>query len=344
MFTNQTTSSLADLIDKLNTFLGTTVGTWTTHHVPASGEFAARKVSGGIDIGFASQWDTSSPLFLGIYHFHGAAYNAGNSPWDQNDDSGGGAASTSDASLALARRVRIGNTPTQFWCFEDDHYFHVVVQVDEDDFRHFGAGYLTKFNDWTGGEYVYGHRRDVNFSGNLAMTVGNNTQLLDGRLADTSPGINNAEDYAATVHVEGLDDQTAGGKYAVCMGNQGSGNLGDDRQGSPEPRVHFLGGYGGGPFATALSKFRGTTQRALNPMWPILQFYWNRTTDNLQGPMGQMPDVRGVNIRDFTAGEEVVIGGDTYVLFPTHFRSAADTISGTGSSGYQGIAYKKVTA
>ena len=86
-YTNQLTTNLADLISKLNTFLSGVPG-WTTHHVPANGEFAARKTGVGFDIGFASQWDTASPDYLGIYQWHGAAYNPAFSPWDQNDDSG----------------------------------------------------------------------------------------------------------------------------------------------------------------------------------------------------------------------------------------------------------------
>ena len=341
-YTNQTTSSMADFISKLDTFLSGTPG-WTTVHTPGSGEWSARKTGAGFDIAIATQWDTGSPNTLGIYQWHGAVYNGGASPWAQNDDSGGGAASTSEASLALARKCIITDTPVQFWCFEDDNYFHVVVQIDTDDFRHFGAGVLTLFNDWTGGEYVYGHRQDTNFTGANGVVVGNNTQLLDGRLADTTPGINNAEDYAATIHVTGMDNQVASGMYAVCMGNQASVNLGNDRQAAPKARLHFLGGYGAGPFARFYSQFRGTKQRSLSPMWPIIQFYWNRTTDDLYGPMSQMPDVRGMNIRNFTAGEELVIGSDTWMVFPTSRKSIADVMTGTGFSGYQGIAYKKVT-
>ena len=41
-FTSQATSSLADCVSKLNTFLA--ANGWTTHHAPGSGEFAARLV------------------------------------------------------------------------------------------------------------------------------------------------------------------------------------------------------------------------------------------------------------------------------------------------------------
>lgn len=340
-FINQITTSMADFISKLNTFLSGTPG-WTTTHTPASGEWAARKTPGSFDVGIATQWDTSTVGALGIYQFHGAAYSSGSSPWAQNDDSGNGAASASNASLLLSRQALIADSPLQFWCFEDDDYFHVVVQRDADDYVHFGAGALDKFNDWTGGEYVYGHFQDVLFTTNQAIK-GNSTMLLDGLAVDTSPGHNDQEIWVATMRVEGLDDQPAGGKYAVCMGNQASGNLGNDRQAVPVARVHVLGGYRAGPFSHPFATFRGTKARGLNPMHPITPFYWNRVTDDLHGPLGQMKDVRGVNIRDFAAGEEVTIGSDTWVMFPSARKALSDTQGGVAFSQYQGIAYKKVT-
>lgn len=346
-FTNQLTTDLADFIDKLNTFLSGTPG-WTTTHTAGSGEWAARKTPGGNDVGIATQWDTGTPDTLGIYQFHGGAYDSLESPWDQIDDSGNGAASTSRATLLTSRHVFPSSTPIQFWCFEDDDYFHCVIQRDSDDYAHFGAGVLDKFNDWTGGEYVYGHWQDDQFTSNQAV-IGNSTMLLDGLAVDTGPGHSDQEIWVATMRVEGLDDQDGDSKYGVCMGNQAAGNLGTDRQGpaggpkTNEARIHILGGYRGGPFSFPFANFRGTKQRGLNPMYPITPFYWNRVTDDLHGPLGQMKDVRGVNIRDFAAGEEVTIGSDTWVLFPSARKALSDSQSGVAYSQYQGIAYKKVT-
>jgi hypothetical protein len=52
-----------------------------------------------------------------------------------------------------------------------------------------------------------------------------------------------------------------------------------------------------------------------------------------------MPDVRGVNIDQFEAGDERVIGGDTWVMFPA-FRKGT-TGSDTSATKHQGIMYKK---
>lgn len=340
-YTNQTTTNLADLISKLNTFLSGTPG-YTTHHNPAGGEFAARKTAAGVDTTFASQWDIATPSSLGIYQWFNAAYNSGVSPWQQTGDSGNGAASTSNATLALGRCATITNTPEQFWCFEDDNYFHCVVQVTSTNFIHFGAGALDKFNDWTGGEYAYGFRKDQSFSSGQSISSTGNSFLLDGGTADTT-GLTNAEEICATVHAEGLAGQGVNEKWLVSLGNQSSALLGNDRQGSPQPRRHLIGGARAGLINRSFGLIRGTLGRGLCPMYPVIPFYWRRSPDELYGPMGQMKDVRMVNNRDFAAGDEITVGSDTWVIFPAGVKSTGDTMTGTGVSGFCGIAYKKVT-
>jgi hypothetical protein len=106
----------------------------------------------------------------------------------------------------------------------------------------------------------------------------------------------------------------------------------------------MLGAYRGGVLTKNLNlAFRGTLGRGLCPMAPLIPFYWRRSPDEVYGPLGQMKDVRMMNIANFVAGDEVVIGSDTWVVFPAGAKSAGDSISGTGFTGYLGMAYKKIT-
>jgi hypothetical protein len=336
-FTNQTVTSMSDFLDKLNTFLA--ANGWTGSHTSASGRFGQRRTGTGIDIGFAAQYDTGTPENLGIYHFHGAAYNNTLTSWGQNDDSGNGFAGTTNANLDDQRFAWVTNTPTQFWCFEEDHYFHCVVQKSATptiDFVHFGAGALDKENDWAGGEYVYGLRQEFT-SSSVAVRDGTSA-LLDGFCKDGDVAA--MEFYAATVHVTGLDDQPASGKYAVNMGGQGSGDLGNDRQGSPIGRIHFYGGFRAGPGTSQWGVFHGNVASGLLPGYPINVWYNNITTGDSAGPMGRMKDVRGISLKDYVGADEVTVGGDTWILFPTFRRG--DTGSLTNTCGHQGIAYKKI--
>jgi len=337
-YTNQTTTTLPDLISKLNTFLA--ANGWTTHHVPASGEFAARKTATGVDVALAGQWNTSSALHMAIYQWHGAAYNSGASPWAQTNDSGNGAASTSNASIVTERLIGNVGSPLQFWCFEGDYYFHVVIEASVGEYVHFGAGSLEKFNDWTGGDYVYGHRFNGSSSTNSAVDAGT-TNLLDGLVNGT-----NLEKHAATVYLIGMLNQPAGGIYGVVMGNQSAASLGQDRQSVPKDRVHLMGGFRGGPSTLQWGMFHGNVASGLLPGYPITIFHRDvlggTPTGDIEGPLGRMPDVRGMSIRNYAGGDELVIGSDTWVVFPS-FKKYPGSGSLANTSGYQGIAYRKNT-
>jgi hypothetical protein len=344
-YTNQTCSSISDLFTKLGTFLGGTPG-WTIP-APAAATFAARKNAAGYDICFAAHWNSGSPNNVGIYQWYGAAYNSAVHASAQTDDSGNGVTTSTDATLDDARYAPITNTPIQFWCFEDDHYFHVVVETVADTYVHFGAGQLDKFNDWTGGEYVYGFKPPT--AAGTQGTQGHATSiLLDGLLqASGAPSLPTANAFAATIHAEQIySGQSASEKWCVSMGDH-AGSLGTDR--AAFARRHWLGGYRAGPMAKAITMFRGSLGRGLCPMAPIVSFHWLRSPDELYGPMGQMKDVRMVNIRDFDGGEEITIASDVWVMFPSYKKSIDvngdpdDGNSSAGESGYQGIAYKKVT-
>lgn len=334
-------ANLDDIFGQLQTFL-TTAG-WTCNKGTSTGigYFSARKNSGAsYDICFAAQWDTATPANVGIYQWFGAVYATGTAAGAQTNDSGNGAVGTlNNTNFGTNRHVALTNTPSQAWFFEDDHYFHVVVETAGGIYAHFGAGQLDKFNDWTGGEYVYGQRFSTSASSQQVSRTA--TFLLDGHLDNgVSPDtLTNSQLYAATVHVEGLGEQGGTEKWMVCMGSQSSASLGNDR--ASVNRRHILGGHRNGWFASNFSKFRGTIGRAVVPMYPIVQFYLNRTTNNFMGPLGQMKDVRALNIRNFVEEEQITVGADTWVVFPL-YRKAVTGSESSGYSGYAGVAYKKV--
>lgn len=339
-FTHQTCSSIADMFTKIEAFLSGQG--WSTHLATGSGEFAAWKnPSGSIWVTMACQWDTSTPRHVGVFQWHGQAYDTGGStgtvPYDQDDDSGNGSASTSDSTLDDARHVDLGaGGPTEFWVFEDTNYFHIVAKHTTNRYMHFGSGYLTKFNDWTGGEYCYGQTVDETYNSDTAVRIAA-SYLLDGLSQRQSPGIfTGLENHCATLHIEGMDEQTTE-KWAVCMGNQPSANLGTAR--NSDARIHVSGGYRSGMFPPLLGQFAGTLGRGLVPLYPIIPFYWNRTNGDVYGPLGQMPDVRGVSIKNFSAEDEITIGSDTWVVFPSFRKTTGSTTGGTNN---QGIAYKQV--
>lgn len=341
LFDNQTTSSMADLVSKLNTFLTTGGGGnpgWTAdRHVPGSGEWAISKDDGaGHSVEVAFQWDTATPSSLGVYQYHSGtgagSYNTGAAPYAQANDSGNGAASTSEATLSTARHVPVTNAPLQYWAFAGDTYAHIVVQTSATQYVHFGFGVLSKFNDWTGGEYCYGWRQGT--ASQVAMASGS-TMLLDGIANGISPAM---QLYCATIHAEGLSNGPTSSLYGVHLGNQGSADLGNDRQGTPRGRTHFSAGFRGGSHAVGFGQFSGTIIAGHVHTYPIVTYHWDRTSDDIF-PMGAMKDVRGILMRNFVAQDTVSISGDTWWIFPSSNRWSSGSFNGT--TGYQGIMYKQ---
>lgn len=147
---------------------------------------------------------------------------------------------------------------------------------------------------------------------------------------------------AATIHMEGFANQVAGGKYAVSMGNQASGSLGNDRQSTPKARIHVVGGYRAGPGVTNWGQYSGTLAAGLLPGYPMNFFHWDRVGDDVYGPLGTMKDVAGINIKNYTPGQELTIGADTWIVFPSFKKWISGSKSGT--TLHQGIMYKKITA
>ena len=98
-YINEQVSSLADFVTKLDTFLTGTPG-WTSDVLDTgNGKWAVHKTGAGFECRIAAKWDTGTPAYLGLYQYLGA-YNAGNEPYAQADDSGNGAQSGTDATLA----------------------------------------------------------------------------------------------------------------------------------------------------------------------------------------------------------------------------------------------------
>ena len=313
---------------------------WTGDVDPGSnpGEFAISIGALGVntdDIQVACGWDTGSPDSIGIYQYNHASgagnYNTGRAgPWDQDNDSGNGAASTTNATIAADRHAQIGNAPVRYWAFASEtpvKYLHIVVESTADNFRHFGFGEIRKFQAWTGGAYAYGWRHPVNSGLNMSTQI-TATYLLDGYFSNT-----NNEEFLPTIHCESLPDQPAGGMFGVIAGNQST--LGQDRQsnggGTNTDRVLFQGGLRAGVVAQQMGNLKITPATGFTPGYPLPLFYTR--SGEWYGPMGVMDGVRGVNIDQFVPGEQITVGGDTWVVFPLKRKSGDNDSGGTGNSG-----------
>ena len=358
VYKNETVTSISDLITKLDAWMSGT-GMWTSDHLDTSttagtgGEWAMTH-TGSTNIRFAASWDAeNSGVALALYQYSDQAYVVADRPWGQDHDSGNGyGATTTDTLIKTSRHVLLAAAPLQYWAFEDDSYTHIVVQVSARQYVHFGFGILLKYGDWTGGEYCYGQLNSL-----LPYTSGycagdSISMLLDGHLNDASgEGYpSGTELFAATIHAEGLPNQTANGMWMVSMGGKTTASVqatfGSDRQSndgasSDVARHMFIDGLrGGAPCENFSRHAKGTDISGFHAMWEIAPRYYDDSTGHVYGPMGRMPDVRGINMELWEAGDEIIQGGDTWVVFPAQIKWQSGESQTTGNLG---IAYKKVT-
>tara|TARA_R110002167_G_scaffold143958_2_gene333672 strand:- start:25303 stop:26322 length:1020 start_codon:yes stop_codon:yes gene_type:complete len=331
-------TDLGDLLSKLDIFM--VANGWTQDDFDDGATTAAQ--------GFA-QWNKNS-MHVGLkwvanlpnnMSIHQALGNAGAVfPGAHTDDSGNGynSAFGADTSLDDERCVNdIGDGPfVSYHFFEQDSgpaYVHVVVEISSETFRHFGWGEMEKFNDWTGGEYCYGHFADESINSSGVDTGA--TTLFDGQNSVSSA----TGRRSTTIHAEGLPHQGVNEKWLHHAGAVGADDVDFNDTAGETKRLAF-GGFRAGPIAMPMGQFRSDLATGHIPMYPLAIFTRDFTNQFVYF-LGNVPDIRGVDMFNFAAGQEVTIGSDTWVLFP-QVRRTEDNI--VGRTYYSGIAYKKVTA
>lgn len=337
-FQQGSATDLDDLFNDLATFLTGALG-WTLNGTVGSTGFGFSK--GNIFVQF--RYDGSSPpaegRTLAIYQSLGYDSSA---PGGNPDDSGSGhfqaSGTPADSTLDNSRHIsNVGDGPfPNYWFFADTSpdYVHIVLEVRTDEFRHFGFGLLDKFGDnWTGGEYVYGHKQS---SSNPTSPV---DYVLIDALANLATGVNANADDVATVHVESLPGQDPTSKWGISWSNLVA-SPGTDRAGNP--RVLTIGGARGGFIAGPQGGFGGSAATGLIPLVPMGVFYVEPQTGLRAMFLGWMKDVRLANMRDIQPRDEINIGGDDWIFFPTSIRTLQTVSPPLRSSFVAGIAYKKI--
>lgn len=332
-------TDLGDLLTKLDVFMvanGWTQDDFDDGATTASQGFAQWN-KGNVHVGL--KWVANAPNNMSI---HQALGNAGAVfPGAHTDDSGNGynAAFGSDAQLDDERCVNdIGDGPfVSYHFFEQDAspaYVHVVVEIESEVFRHFGWGTLEKFNDWTGGEYCYGQFQDESTNSSGVDTA--TWAPFDAIQAGTSA----TSRRSTTIHAEGLPNQGVSEKWLQHSGgisSQASQANWTDSAG--QNKQLSLGGFRGGPVGYLLGEFRSDVSTGHIPLYPWPIFTHDVSTSLWL--LGNVPDIRGVDMRNFSPGQEVTVGSDVWIVFPSARRTEDNVVNRTY---YQGIAYRKVTA
>lgn len=319
-FQTGTSTDLADLIADFLTFA--TANGWTQdENDTVNGHVGFHRNSVFVQF----RYDVATPQELSIYQSLGWI-SAATDPGSHTDDSGNGYNGPSAWSNALADDERhvadIEDGPFTRWFFEADTYLHVVILISPGVYRHFGFGQIVKTGDWTGGEYCYGQN---NVGAGLRT---DETVLLDGGL--TASG---SSRQAATIHMEGLPGQDVASEWGQIWGTASARP--DDTAAHVKAMVQ--GGCRGGPTGLDFGNLGGlpTTSGFLGP-YPIELYYMDLVANDVFY-LGHQPAVRVVNMEFFAPGDTIVVGSDTWYIFP----ASQKALSGGNSSNNLGIAYRR---
>lgn len=335
-FETGTASSMNDLMNKLSIFAvaqGWTEDQLTLESGATDGKMSLHKV--GVFVHFA--WNSSESPNIAMYQSLGFI-GSGTDTWLQTDDSGngppsnpstGGVWTTTSQNERFIRNIGSGPFPSYHF-FEGDgaeDYIHVALEYAPLTYRHFGFGNLEKAWDWTGGEYCYGHTQE---SGDPKAQ-----EIL---LSSEGPGFSTPAPRAATIHAEGLPGQPGSSKWGTFGLPTTLSSSFNDRAGNFQ--VRFVGGAPGGPIGGQFNNMPSNSGDGFLPL--AANAVWYRDVgpvpDNVYF-MGFQPDVRTLNMRNFQPQDEVTIGADTWIIFPSVRKQNTGSVD---ESENLGIAYKKI--
>ena len=322
-------TDIGDLVNKLCTFAsGLATTPWTVDEVDTATNLRATLHRGNCYVSF--RWAAAGNI-LCIYQSLG--YTAATLPHLQPNDSGNG---DDSAPLTTGRRVNFTDgannanagsyTGYDFFASEGSTpTIYIAVEQVNGVFRHFGFGNIVKANDFTGGEFCFGHVWDslTNLDNPSANT---HNFLLDG--------LGNVVADQATVHLEGFPGQAVGGKWGVCFGTS---TVGNDRAGVA--RLQLYGGGRSGLYGYSLGWMRASQAAAHKLMLPVMLIIRNTAvTPHSWKYLGELPDLRLMNINFFAPKDSISVGADTYKVFPWTRKQKLD--SNTDESWNAGVAYK----
>ena len=321
-------SSISDLMSKLSTFA--TSNGWTQDYTASDRLFLTNST-----VSVAFRWATSSPTYVAMYQ-HTAFLNSATAPGNHTNDSGTGEISAVDTTLDNAKGFNCDDSNGgTYWFFEDATYIHCVIEYKANWYEHFGFGILNKAGTWTGGEYSYGQQRGgkVETGASDADSVVYHW-LLDGAFGST---IATNQKFCSTMRAESLPGQSAGERW-ILAGRPDQAVSANDRGGNT--RYHFQGGFRAGSDANYICRFESDNSTGFNPMYDIKCWWKDQTPADDWYYLGNMKDVRGINVKFFSGGDEITVGSDTWVVFPARYKNDAGFAG--ADTGNLGIAYKKV--
>ncbi len=327
-------TSQVDLLDKLQDFLsgnGWTIDDFTTTAASTSNKTPRLALhKGTVYVQFrADEAVGGGTGAIGVYQSLGYT---GAQPGGNTDDSGNGSTNNNPIASGFRRISGIGNGPfiaSHFFLDDTNDCVHVALEYAAGKYRHIAFGNLEKIGTWTGGEYAVVWNPTPNQSSLINASHVYGWDLLANNLAGE----------CGTLHIEGMPNQVAGGKWGVVTG-VAPASIGNDRQSSPKARIPIAGMLRGGPLHNVYQGMRGNPENGYVPMFPVWVAYRDRSASPEDWyPIGKVRNLRGINIFYFNPGDVLTIGAEEWMTFP--WTQKAVLGGSNEESAYQGIAIRK---
>lgn len=252
---------------------------------------------------------------------------------------GGAAANAQPNQQPFSTRVNglAGPYPRVYFMMEDDAVNIVVESSLANQWRHIAFGCLEKYGTYDGGTYVEGTWRGTTFLGDYTNSGAHHIPFGAG-VAPTSdntpyPGCVRADDVEGSrtnfFHWFGDGGSNATYGRAHC-GITSWANVGG-------ASANWLGRLHGG---ADLNAFSGRSVPH-----PIIVFVDRTGSPLYRSPIGAVKNMRLVNMTKFNNAQEIIVGGETWKMFPA-LKKSMITASGSGAADYGthtlGYAIKKV--
>ena len=209
----------------------------------------------------------------------------------------------------------IGPFPS-YHIFGNSQYLHLVIERTAGEFDHLMIGEVDKHGTVTGGAYGLS-----TFWHHQSNQIDNPDSSSHALPADDKFTFNNISTAGRVLFpYDGYtwrrygDNQTAGERTVGIIRN--SGLLESLLDSSP-------------------NDFNGVT-----PLFPVPVIV--ERVGVLYSPIGTIPDIRVLNIKNLQPGDSVFLGPDEWVAFPVKAKKEPSLRDGQPNSGWYGFAYKKV--
>lgn len=215
-----------------------------------------------------------------------------------------------------------------YYFFSDEDTVVVVVEYSSGKFEYLSFGCLEKEGVYTGGQFFAGsvetYRPSLTFlhSDTYTYSTGFFSRL----------GYSSTEIATAGVYVD--MDSTVGWYASGATGSEEATDFSRHIQ-MPGIRPNGTGSYiYTNTFLTIGMTRSPNFYNSLAPFWPI--FIWGKRSDGNYSLLGTPASIRILNPEYYDPAEEVVLGSDTWMIFPGHDPANDD-------DGRLGFAIKKVT-